>query len=109
MGVFIIGKFGLALARFKAHSPVYLAGLLLLFSGMSSLFLGKLLISWVIYFLFLIMRNLFFTPPLTPNFFLFCYLVCYFSTHLKSFLVELSQFQLSYTLYDRSNTAVFMY
>jgi len=38
----------------KANRPVFLAGLLLLFSGVRSLFLGKIVVSWVIYCLFLV-------------------------------------------------------
>merc|ERR1711915_437347 len=124
--VFIIGKFGLALARFKAHSPVYLAGLLLLFSGMSSLFLGKLLISWVIYFLFLVFlggvivvvlfivsicnnEKFIFYPTSHPELFLVLLFGLLFFNSSEKLSGGISQFQLSYTLYDRSNTAVFMY
>merc|ERR1712083_838724 len=83
---------------------------------------GKLLISWVIYFLFLVFLGgvivvvLFIVSICNNEKFIF-----YPTSHPELFLVLLffnsseklsggiSQFQLSYTLYDRSNTAVFMY
>lgn len=124
--MFIIRKFALALITFKANSPVYLAGLLLFFSGVRSLFLGKLLIRWVIYILFLVFlggvmvvvlfivsicnnEKFVFYPASFPELFiifLFGLLIFNSSEKLSG---SMSQFQISYALYERNNTAVFIF